>query len=456
MKAYTKAFLVAAGLFALAAPAQEKCEKNYGALQEKTAGAAYDEAIVYLDALRKDCPKYDVGVYDAGNKLLTYKYETAATDEQKSKIADNLIKLYSEQQNNFPGSGADIKKALFMYNTKKSTDAEVFKILDQAFTTNSKLFTDYTALELYFNLYLKQYEAQAKGVTMETLIVKYGDIAAQTAAAKQEIGDKRQLLQKKQQDGTALDAAENAYLAATVTSEEGLDGVAENMAKQGAAIFSCEKLEGYYSAGYEKNQDNISWIKGMVNSLRVSKCNKSELLYRGVTALYKSNPTFETAYDMGYYSQKRGDAKAALVYYEEAAARQLNPVKKAELYMDIASLYRNSDKAKAKEFALKAAETNAKYGKPYLFIAEMYKNAAGKECGFSDFDKKALVWPAIAMLKKAEAAEPKFKATVAKLEEEYAKSIPTKKEAKAVKKSKGDVITFGCWINETVTLPKLK
>ena len=454
MKAYTKAFLLATGLFALLASAQDTCEKNYGALKEKTAGASYDEAFVLLDVLIKDCPKYNVGIYDEGSKVLIYKFESARADADKAKAADKLVKLYNDQQSNFPGSGADIKKALFLHTAKKSTDAEVLKILDQAFTTNSALFTDYSALELYFNLTLKQYEAQ--GITPDAFIKKYGDISSQIAAAKQGIEDKRAQLQKKQEDGAELDAVEKAYLADTKLSEDALEAVADNMAKQGSNIFSCDKLENYYTAGYEKNKDNIAWVRGMVNSLKAAKCNKSELLFNGVSTIYKADPTERAAHDMGYYSQKRGDVKNAIIYYEESAAKQVNPLKKAEQFMEIASLYRNSDKAKAKEFALKAAEANTKFSRPYFFIAEMYMNAAGAECSLSAFDKKALVWPAVAMLQKAEAAEPRFKDAIKKLEAEYSKRAPTKKEAKAEKKRKGDVITYGCWINETVTLPKLK
>ncbi|WP_116790633.1 hypothetical protein [Flavobacterium psychrotrophum] len=454
MKIHQKALLVAAGFLALTASAQDKCKKAYELLKEKTTAQAYDEALVFLATLRKDCPKYDVGLYDAGDKLLTYKFETTRADADKAKIADDLVKLYNEQQNNFPGSGAAIKKALFLHRNAKATDAEVYKVLDAAFVSNSTLFTDYNALELYFNLSLKQYEAGT--LSPDAFIKRYGDIVAQVAAAKQGIADKRSQLQKKQEDGAVLEVPENAYLAETKSSEDALDAVADNMAKQGSAIFSCSKLEAYYNESFEKKHDDVAWIRGMVNSLKAAKCAKSALLFNGIEILYKANPTYAATYDMGYYSQKKGDAKGAIKYYEEAAAKQPDVKKKAELYMEIAALYRSADKVKAKEFALMAASANVKFGRPYLFIAEMYRSVSSKECGLGDFEKKALVWAAIDMLKKAEEADAKLVATVTKLKEEYSKNIPTKKEAKVAKKSKGDVITYGCWINETVTLPKLK
>jgi hypothetical protein len=454
MKTCLKVFFAAAVFFTLTAKAQDKCKEAYGLLKEKTAEQLYDEALVLLNTLRKDCPKYDVGIYDAGNTLLTYKFESTRAEADKAKAADELIKLYNDQQSNFPGSGADVKKALFLNAYAKATPAEVYKILDAAFTSNRGVFTDFNALELYFNLSLKQYEAGT--LNAAAFMQRYGDIASQIFAAKQGIADKRALLHKKQEDGAVLEMAEKAYLTETKNSEDALEAVADNMAKQGASIFSCANLESYYNEKFEKSREDITWVRGMVNSLKVSKCGRSELLFKGAEILYKANPSYEAIYDMGYYSQKKGDIAGAVRYYEEAAAKQADNIKKANLYMEIAALYRAGNSAKAKEFALKAAATNSKFARPYLFMAEMYKNASAKECQLGDFERKALVWPALNLLKQAETADPKVKATVAKLEAEYAKSIPTKKEAKAVKKSKGDVINYGCWINESVTLPKLK
>lgn len=438
-----------------AAAQQNKCEKAYALLTERAQAAAYDEAIAALAVMRKECPKYDIGIYSTGDKLLRQKYETTKVAADKEAIAADLIKLYNEQQANFPGSGADIKKALFLSDTKKADDKQTFKILDDAFTANPSQFKDYRELELYFNLYLKQYEAQAAGITLESFIKKYGDITAQIATAGADIAGKREQLQKKRDDGNALDAADTSYLADTKYTEDALTAVADNMAKQVSVIFSCDKMEAYYAENFEKNKDNAAWVAGMVHSLKEMKCTKSPLLYKSLSLLYKLNPTYDSTYDLAYYTQKQGDAGAAIKLYAEAADRQPVPAKKAALYMNIAQLYRNNDKAKAKEYAMKAAQTDVKLGSPYLFVAEMYMTA-GAECKLSALEKKALVFPALDLLKKAEAAEPKYKATVAKLEEQYAKSIPTKKEAKAEKKGKGDTINYGCWINEAVTLPKLK
>jgi tetratricopeptide (TPR) repeat protein len=171
-------------------------------------------------------------------------------------------------------------------------------------------------------------------------------------------------------------------------------------------------------------------------------------------ALNKANPTSDSAMMLGYLSQKRNETKQALAYYEQAAALQNDPARKANTYVLIASSYRNIDMAEAKKYALKAAATDPKSGEAYLLLGNMYMSASG--CNLTDFDKKALLWLAADMFKKAEVAEPKYKATVAALNKRNAVKLPTKADIKAAKKSSGDTITFGCWINETVTIPKVK
>jgi len=245
------------------------------------------------------------------------------------------------------------------------------------------------------------------------------------------------------------------YLTETRTTDKTFDAVAQNMYRAASKYLSCEKLEGYYTVNFDKNKENVAWLQSMVSMLTLSKCRRSDVLYNGALALHKLSPGYDSALELGYLSQKRDKAVDAIFYYEEAIALQPDSVQKANLYNDIAALYRVTDKGKAKEYALKSASVNPKSGKPYLFIAGLYASPS-KDCNLSDFDAKALKLLAIETLKKAEAAEPKYKPTVASLTEEYAKGLPTKKEGKAVKRSKGDVITYGCWINESVTLPKLK
>lgn len=432
-----------------------KCEPAFKTLEEQVKAKNYTNAVTQLPSLVKNCPKYDVKLYTYGETALKDKEVRSRDAAEKKAFLQELTALYDSQEKNYPGTGGAIKKALLLSDKKLAKDDEVYKLLNDAFAVAPQSFTDYNAIQLYFNLYLKEFEA-GRGITQDQFIQKFGDVASQIAFAKNELNTKRAALHKKREEALKLDADEVQYLSDTRTLDKTFDAVAANMTKAAAKYLNCEKLEAYYTADFNKNKDNYAWLSSVVNVLSNSKCYRSDVLYNAALAVNKLNPDYNTAFQAGYISQKKGNNTDAIAYYEQAA-EFLNdsPVQKADLYNDIAALYRITDKAKAKEYALKSAAANPKSGKPYLFIAGLYASPP-RDCGLSDFDVKALNFLAIENLKKAEAAEPKYQPTVAALTKEYTENLPTKKDGKAFKKRKGDVIAYSCWINETVTLPKLK
>lgn len=453
MKTKNGILLFFAGIMALTAHAQDfNCADNVKALQVKVNEASWDEAALLLTDLRTKCPKSDIKLYTYGEKILKYKIDNAQPDDQKALLQD-LILLYTQQETNFANTGGVIKKALLLKSKSLAKDDEVFKILDAAFTANKQSFTDYNALMLYFNLYVAKYEAKDKGITQEQFIQKFADVASQAVYAKNSIAQKRESLRVKQET-TPLTPDDKQYLAETKNTEKALGNVSTNIFRQASKYFDCTKLETFYSSNFEKNKEDIAWLQGMAKVLYDNKCYTSATLFTGALAVNKAKPTYDSAMMLGYISQKKNDTKQALVYYEQAANLQSDPAKKAETYVTIANSYQNIDSAEAKKFAQKAIAADAKSGEAYLLLGNMYMGASG--CELSDFDKKALLWLAEDMFKRAETVEPRFKATVAALSKQNAPKLLKKADLKAAKKSSGDTIKYGCWINETVTIPKVK
>ncbi|WP_294818403.1 hypothetical protein [uncultured Flavobacterium sp.] len=446
-------FAVSVFTLSVAAQGTPKCEAAFRVFEQAVSALNYDEAYAQMPDLRKKCPEYSDRLYVFGQKVLEYKIETAPATPEKQKHIDDLAGLYTEYARYFPKNDGAVKKALLQKEHKFATDDEVYKLLDAAFAGNKDAFTDYNAIEAYFNLYLKQYDSGNKGITQEQFIEKYGAIAAQVAFAKTRITAQKEALIKKQET-EKLSAAELRLIADAAVTTDALDAVADNMARQSSRYFTCDKLEAYYEKNYEKNKNDFAWLEGMATGMYSNKCYNSAVLYKGALAIHNAKPSAQTAYMVGNIELKRRNPKQAIVYFEQSATLESSIDKKAGLYYDIASIFRNSDKAKAKEFALKAVAANALFGKPYILLAEMY-TSAGKECGLSEFERKALNWLAIETIKKAEAAEPRYKTTVASMIKNFEKGRPTKDEAKTAKKKKGDTIKYGCWINESVTVPTL-
>lgn len=431
-----------------------KCVDNITAFKRAVLAGKYDEAAGQMAALKKDCPRVNEDLYIYGNRVYLYQVEVARTDAEKKKAVEEALAFTDVYVKNYPSGRGEIVKAMLL-NAQGGADKDIFSLLDHAYGVNKANFTDYRAIELYFRLYYAKFSAKEKGYTAEALLQKYTDVLGHITDVRNNVADKRAKLIIKQKEQSS-DPEEDMYLADTKYDESSLDAVADNMAKQVSPFVDCKTLEAFYSSEYDKNSKSAAWINGMVIALKNARCTKTDLYFNAVSRLYGLRPSYDIAYEMAQLYQKKNNIAKAVECYEAAAKLNASVVRKADIFMAIAELYRNSEKAKAKEYALKAAEANTKSGMPYLFIAEQYMSLTAKDCDLSEFDRKALVFAAIATLKKAEVAEPRFKNTVVSMEQGYLKRLPTKKEAKAAKKGKGDVITYGCWINETVTLPKLK
>lgn len=451
MKTLWVLFICALGLTVQAQVAY-KCEDNFKVFEGKVVAKEYSEGYTLLPELRKSCPKVNAKLYSYGETILKFLIESALTPEEGQLAVDDLVALYGEQEKNFPGTGGDIKKTQLQLENKLISENDAYKAFNNSFLKNRQAFTDFNALETYFNLFLKEYKS-GKGITDEQYIEKFGEISGQIIYAQNKItADKEALLLK--QETAVLTDEEKQFLTDAQSIHDSFDAVNDNISIASRDILSCQKMEAYYDSRFEANKANAVWLEAMVSALYAKKCFTSPVMNKGALAINALKPTKQTAYRLGYLALKKNNNKDAVKYFEQAASLEMVPEKRGNIYYEIAAAYNYLDKAEAKKYALKAADFNPKSGQPYLLLAEMY-STVGKECEINDFDRKALTWLAIDAAKKAEKAEPKYKTTVAKLIERYSKKLPTKAEAKAAGKKKGDVITYGCWINEKITIPNL-
>ncbi|MBY8962794.1 hypothetical protein KJK34_08540 [Flavobacterium sp. D11R37] len=441
---------------ALAANAQkqEECKKKFESYEALVLNRDYDAAAPLLKDLIKECPKYSVDTYLYGEEIYKIKAESSRTPEDKQANIDTLLTLYADYEKNFPGNGSVVRKAMLMKEHKLADDEEVFKALDGFYTTNRKKFTDYDALQEYFMLYLKRYEAGDKNITGTDFIEKYTGIAAQVTYARNMFIAEKAALQDKQEK-EPLTRREKQFLKNADNFINALSAVHQNIDKLSSNYVSCESLADYYGSRFEEHKDDAAWLESVASVLYENKCYREDVLYNTAVASYKNNRTAATAFRAGDVTLKKTKKDEAIGYFEDAIALETSPSRKAELYMHIAGIYRNIDKGEAKKYALMAASANAKSGEPYLFLAELYSSVGSRDCGLNDFQQKALLFKAIDMVNKAAAAEPKYKPTAQALVKQYTDRLPNKDEAKAAGYKKGDEVQYGCWINETVKLPKL-
>ena len=331
-----------------------KCEENFTVFEANVKAAKYDDALPQFDDLVKKCPKIKKELYVLGGKMLVYKIEASQTKEERQLYFDKITEMYGEYEKNFPSSknANNISKALLKSDYKLADNDEVFSLLNTAFETNSKDFTDYRALELYFNLYLKRFEEGNKGITEQNLIKRYGELSSQVVYAKNKISAKKAELAGKQEE-QPLTKEEQEFVNTADNELDILTAVSENMDALSSKHISCEKLNVYYEAGYDENMKDTGWLEAMVTAMFNNKCYDSVVLEKGALELFKVKPSAGVAMQLGDLYIRKNQRQQAIDYFEKAAQMTSGNKEKADIYYKIASVYRNLDKGQAKAFLLK-------------------------------------------------------------------------------------------------------
>lgn len=432
-----------------------ECKDKVVAFEEFAKTNSFDESTYqpWLE-LKKKCAKFDESIYLIGETILKQKIYKANASEAKNVIINELASLYDEHDKNFPNNnkGNKLNKALLLYENKVGAEDEIYAFLDKSFKTEYAQFTSPTALDLYSELTSKQFKSGDKGVTSEQAFEKLdliGEKVQIQVATISKITDALNLKLKTE----VLTADEKKILESSKVSLEQLNIVSLNLDGRINEIANCESLASFYEKNFEKNKDNALWLERAADRLNTKKC-KSELYSRISERFHAVNPSSKSAYNMAVISRTAKNNKLATQYFAEAADLQTDSNKKAEYFYTLATTYGYSNKAKAREAALKALELKPSMGKAHTYIAQLYANSIN-DCGENGFESKAVYWLASESAKKAGVVEPKLKKSADDLAAGFMKKAPSKKDVTDAKRKSGQQISIKCWINESVSIPKL-
>lgn len=398
------------------------CPSKTTEYQEQLRAKKINDAFGPWSEVRKNCPKENEAVYTDGIQILQYKIENAAAEKKEKSVRD-LMKLYDQYNKNFPSALPDFEvyKGMALVNNKIEAKEEIFDLLDSGFNKASQNVTDAKAIYTYFTLYTERFAAGDKKITANSVLEKYTAISTllrQLEISKPEVKDYK-------------------------TAQHAID----NLVKDSA---TCDNLADFYTRNFEANKENVDWITSSLISLS-GKCSSKPIFLTLAERLYSIKQDAQSAnfVALGYVKQRKNTE--AIKFYIESAEKQSNPLEKAKTYYMLATGLLSNDLPKSKEFLNKALAADPKMGKAYLYLAQMYVNNS-KDCGTTEFEKKAVYYLATQTLQKAPVADPVLKPTSDKMMGDYAsKSLTAAEISKG--KMNGKSITIGCWINETITFP---
>ncbi len=462
MKKYVQ-FLVALlilGSGHMTAQDNQQCLQNLSIFAENAKVKNYTAAYEPWLAVKTDCPDLNVAIYSYGERILKDRLKNAEATE-KETVQQELLALYDDWIKYFPTKrGKDqtgvilSSKAQNMIDFKIGTQEEIYATFDEAYTKDAKSFTNPKRLYNYFKTFYELYKAGKGSITTAMLFDKYEDISEKFEFEGTSLSKKLDVILKKEESGAALSTKDLRRRRIYDTNSNAIGVFLSNLDAIIAKESSCENLIPLYQSSFEENKSDPVWLNRAAGRMKSKECSDDPLFVTIVEALHALEPSANSAYYLGILNDKRGNSSEALRYYEESISLETDKYKKAKTLYKIALEFKaKGRKSRARSYARKALGFQPSLGKAYLLIANLYASSAN-DCGNTQFEKRAVYWLAANTARKAASVDASIKKNALKTAVSYEGRAPSKTDIFTEGKE-GASVTFSCWINSSVKVPKL-
>ncbi|MBK5213263.1 MAG: hypothetical protein JJE55_06350 [Flavobacteriaceae bacterium] len=433
------------------AQAPDDCAISMSYFTEPAKVKNYEAALPYYEKLIKECPNYNLAIYQYGVKMFEYFIEEKG---DKSKVKD-LIQAWELRLQNFPEQTkeGDVLSTIaqIKFDNNIGSKAEQFKAYDEAFKKYPEDFTSGKSLYAYFSLAVDLYNNKQKD--LQDIFNLYDVVTSKIDTEKNSLAAKLTPLLDAEEAGIALtdkeQRAKEVYennLGVYATVEESVNGKLGQLA-------DCPNLIPLYEKDYEQKKNDIDWIKAASNRLDVKDCD-SPLSNKLAVRLHELEPSSTSAYYLGKQAEAEGKASKALEYFNQAADLEKNSAQKYRIYYSIAENYRKKGSfGTARNYYNKMLEVKPSAGIAYYKIGAMYADSANN-CGTTVFEKRAMYWLAADMMDKAARVDGTVAANARAAASSYRQRAPQPSDIFAEDMA-GKTITFNCWVGGSVRVPNL-
>lgn len=384
-----------------------------------------------------NCPLASENTYINGLNIVEHYLKKAETDAEKNAYLDTLEMVHEGRMKYFPNHYRTGKSQIGDLKGKEGVD--IFLLAPDRFKKA------YTLLK-------ESVDMEGNGASTATLVYYF---RATIKMVKAGLADEGLIVDTYDQISDIVDnnlkkyAAKPKYLSQWENVKGNIDNTFEPYA-------TCDILENIYSKKFEADPNNIVLLNKITKILKKKKCTKSDLFFQASEALYKADPTPETALLMGKMNIENEAYTEAAKYYLDAVEMIEDPMEKADTYADLGKIYYKLNQyEKARSFARKAIQLNPADGSSYVLIGDLYAASAAK-CGDNDLTKKVAYWAAVDKYLQAKKADPELEDLANQRIKTYSKYFPTVDVIFFHDLQEGETYKVECWINETTTVRAAK
>lgn len=430
----------------------QDCSVDLSLFNESAKIKNYDAAFEPWTRVRNNCPSLNLAIYIYGERILEDKI-AKTSGEQKTAFINDLIKLYDERLQYFPGKEGKVlvDKALAMMEYNIGTKKEIYDILDTAFKSDRENFTNPRGLYAYFSLLVDLYNSG--DAEIQSVFDKYDDVKAKIVEESNKLSSVLNELRPKEEAGTLSPKEERSLQVADVNLGS-FGTVSDSIDAKLGILADCDNLIPLYNKDFENKKTDAKWLNAAASRMSEKECTEDPLYFKLVEAYHAIDPSAQSSYFLGILAEQKKDMNKALEYFNQSADLNEDNFKKAEIYYKLATVLRKRGSfGNARSYANKALTFNPSMGKAYLLIAQMYGNSAN-DCGETVFDKRAVYWLAADVARKAGQVDATVRSVAKSFVDNFEAKAPSKADVFQSGRA-GETIKIGCWIGLSVKVPNL-
>ncbi|WP_416867494.1 MAG: tetratricopeptide repeat protein [Imperialibacter sp.] len=382
----------------------------------------FKAALPHLDWLLANAPDLNESLYINGAKI----YEGLADNEPDAaktvQYQEQALSMYDKRIQYFGNEGDVLNRkgytAYKYYKDNKAKYPDLIKMFEKVYELNGVNTLDNNLLA--FMDVVRRFKLTGGAITDVQVLDYYDEIMA--------------IIDLKKATGKNLDRIEK---------------ISENIDKLLTATVTvdCEFVENNLGPKLKADPTDLKLAKKILQLQLTGKCTDSPLFMTSSKIVNEKEPTYSLTKVIAQKLAAEGKNEEAFKYYNQAVELADDNQKKAEIYYDMARINASDgQKVSARANARKALSMDPSFSDAYTLIGNLYLTSY-EDCrgGESKVKDRAVYIAAYEMYKKAGNSQGMEKAK---------EQFPSIGEIFEEGMKEGDVLSVGCWVQESVTLQR--
>ena len=398
------------------APAEEKYVLYKDALRQDN----YKAAKVPHMWLMKNVPDLHNSLYIDGAKIYEGLAEAESDPKRQVELQDSALLMYDLRIKHFNDEANVLNRKAFTaykyYKSRESKYQELYDIYQRTFELNGDNVGAYLIVP-YMDA-VRRHKLSGGDVSDEKVLEIYDHV--------------NELLNKMEQSGN---------------KEERIETYRDNIDKLLTATVDvdCQFIEENMWPKLKADPGNTNLAKKMMSLMYAGECTDTDVFLQTVENLYQAEKNYSLAYILGIKNIQRENYDKAEEYLTQAIELTEDNTKKGEIYMKLGDISNSQGKkSSARNYYLKTVQVDPSQKEAYEKIGDMYMSSYDQCKGGENMVKdRAIFIAAYEMYRQGGATQKMAQAR---------SQFPSVEEAFTYDMHKGDAVTIGCWINESVTL----